>query len=34
MRSDFLVEDDVEIKIEMNEDTTPNIVEDNDRSFD
>jgi hypothetical protein len=34
MRSDFLVEDDVEIKIEMDEDTTPNIVEDNDRSFD
>ena len=34
MRSNFLVEDDVEIKIEMDEDTTPNIVEDNDRSFD
>lgn len=34
MRSDFLVEDDVEIKIEMDEETTPNIVEDNDRSFD
>ena len=34
MRSDFLVEDDVEIKIEMDEDTTPNIVEENDRSFD
>jgi hypothetical protein len=34
MRSDFLVEDDVEIKIEMDEESTPNIVEDNDRSFD
>ena len=34
MRSDFLVEDDVEIKIEMDEESTPNIVENNDRSFD
>lgn len=34
MRNDFLVEDDVEIKIEMDEETTPNIVEDNDRSYD
>ncbi len=34
MRSDLLVGDDVEIKIEMYEEITPNIVEDNDQSFD